>query len=191
MADTSYQLKRYGGTLATGIPGSRMRRYANPGTGRLAAPLRCVVARLAEIACPPGPDGTGPDGTGPDRTGRLLAEFEATLSALSVSVRRLVVVALVAFDQGARLYPRARARRFARLDDATAQAYFRAALARAPALALVKGLVVMCYYELPDVQEQIGYRPDDYIALVSQRRLATYSAQILAGQAAVLARDES
>lgn len=156
-----------------------MRRDAKPGTGRLAAPLRRVVARLAEIACPPGPDRT--------RTERLLAEFEATLSVLSASVRRLVVVALVAFDQGARLYPRARARRFARLDDATAQAYFRAALARAPALALVKGLVVMCYYELPDVKEQIGYRPDDYIALVSQRRLATYGAQILAGEAAVLA----
>jgi hypothetical protein len=171
-----------------------MRRDANPGTGRLAAPLRRVVARLAEIACPPWPDGpvpdqAVPDQAVPDRTERLLAEFEATLNALSVSVRRLVVVSLVAFDQGARLYPRARARRFARLDDATAQAYFRVALARAPALALLKGLVVMCYYELPDVQEQIGYRPDDYIALVSQRRLATYGAQILAGEAAVLARD--
>lgn len=140
-------------------------------------PLRRVVARLAKIACPPGPDLTEP----------LLTEFEATLSALSPGVRRSVVVGLVAFDRGARLYPKARGRRFVRLDDAVAQAYFRAVLARAPALALINGLVVMCYYELADVQEQIGYRPADYIALVSRRRLDSYGAQILAGEAAVLA----
>ncbi len=155
-----------------------MRRNANPGARRLAAPLRRIVERLAVIACPPEPQ----PGLG------LLTEFEATLSALSPSVRRLVVVGLVAFDRGARLYPRARGRRFARLDDATAQAYLRLALARVPALALIKGVVVMCYYELPEVKEQIGYRPDDYIALVSRRRLATYGPQILAGEAAVLAQ---
>ena len=140
-------------------------------------PLRRIVARLAEVACPPGPD----------LTEGLLTEFEATLNALSASVRRPVVAGLVAFDRGARLYPKARGRRFIRLDDATAQAYFRAALARVPVLALIKGLVVMCYYELPEVKEQIGYRPDDYIASVSRRRLDSYGAQILIGEAAVLA----
>lgn len=160
-----------------------MRRSANPGASQLAAPLRRIVERLAVIACPPG---------AADLIEGLLTEFEATMTALSPSVRRLIVVGLVAFDRGARLYPKARGRRFVRLDDAAAQAYFRAVLARAPALALIKGLVVMCYYELPDVKEQIGYRPDDYIALVSQRRLASYRAQIQAGEAAVLApaRDE-
>lgn len=154
-------------------------RDANPGARRLATPLRRVVARLAVVACPPGPD----------LTEGLLAEFEATLSAVSASVRRFIVVGLLAFDRGARLYPKARGRRFARLDDATAQAYFRIVLARVPAFALLKGLVVMCYYELPEVKEQIGYRPDDYIASVSRRRLDSYGAQILAGEAAVLAPD--
>ena len=45
----------------------------------------------------------------------------------------------------------------------------------------------MCYYELPEVKEQLGYRPDAYIAAVSQRRLRSYGAQIRAGEAAVLA----
>ena len=39
----------------------------------------------------------------------------------------------------------------------------------------------MCYYELPEVKEQLGYRPDPYIAAVSRRRLASYGAQIRAG----------
>jgi hypothetical protein len=96
----------------------------------------------------------------------------------------------VAFDQGARLYPPARGRRFVHLADDVADAYYRSVLARRGAgLALqrVKGLVVMCYYELPEVKEQLGYRPDAYIAAVSQRRLRSYGAQIRAGEAAVLA----
>lgn len=47
----------------------------------------------------------------------------------------------------------------------------------------------MCYYELPEVKEQLGYRPDPYIAKVSKRRLASYGAQIRAGEAAALAPD--
>jgi len=34
-----------------------MRRDANPGARRLAVPLRRIVARLAVVACPPGPRG--------------------------------------------------------------------------------------------------------------------------------------
>jgi len=50
----------------------------------------------------------------------------------------------------------------------------------------LKGLIVMCYYELPEVQEEIGYRPAEYIAAVSRRRLASYGAEIRAGDLAVL-----
>ena len=53
----------------------------------------------------------------------------------------------------------------------------------------LKGLVVLCYYELPEVKEQLGYRPGPYIAAVSRRRLESYGAQIRAGEAAVLAPD--
>jgi hypothetical protein len=48
---------------------------------------------------------------------------------------------------------------------------------------------VFCYYELPEVKDQLGYRPDAYITAGSQRRLAAYGPQIRAGEAALLAPD--
>ena len=64
---------------------------------------------------------------------------------------------------------------------------------RGPGLGLVlqriKGLVVMCYYELPDVKDELGYRPDAYIAAVARRRIASYGPQIRAGEIALLAPD--
>jgi len=124
----------------------------------------------------------------------LLAEFESLLRVLPPGVRWSVRGGLAAFDQGARLYPRARGRRFAHLGDGDADAYFRAVLARrggglGATLQRIKGLVVFCYYELPQVKDQLGYRPDPYIAAVSRRRLASYGPQIRAGEAAVLASD--
>jgi hypothetical protein len=151
---------------------------------RLRAPFRRVVARFAEVACPP-----------QVRTARrvepLLGEFELFLGVLPPPARRAVIAAFLTLDAGARLYPRSRGRRFLRVDDQVADAYLRALLARrgglGGAVKWIKGLVVMCYYELPDVQEEIGYRPDPYIAAVSRRRLASYGAEIRAGEAAVLA----
>jgi hypothetical protein len=148
---------------------------------------RRIVARFAEIVCPP-------EVRAGNLTDRLLAEFEAMLDVWPSAVRWSVRGGLVAFDQGARLYPRARGRRFVQLADDDANAYFRAVLARqagglGPALQRIKGLVVMCYYELPEVKDQLGYRPDAYIAAVSRRRLAFYGPQIRAGETALLTPD--
>ena len=146
---------------------------------------RRIVARFAEVACPP-------EVRAGELTGGLLAEFESMLQVLPPAVRWSVRGGLAAFDQGARLYPRARGRRFVHLGDGAAEAYFRAVLARkrgglGTALQRITGLVVYCYYELPAVKDQLGYRPDAYIAAVSQRRLASYGPEIRAGDAAVLA----
>jgi hypothetical protein len=128
------------------------------------------------------------------RTDRVLAEFEQMLGALAPTARKGLTVALVALDQGARLYPRSRGRRFSRLDEAAAEAYIRALLERrgtaAQLVQRIKGLVVMCYYELPVVQREIGYDPAPYIAAVSRRRLESYGPQIRAGEAAVTARQD-
>jgi hypothetical protein len=154
---------------------------------RLRSSLRRVVVRLAEVVCPP-----------QVRTGEvmagLLTEFEALLGSLPAGLRLLIPSGLVAFDQGARLYPRARGRRFVRLADPDADSYFRAVLAwrhgvLATPLQRMKGLVVMCYFEVPEVKEQLGYRPDSYIAEVSLRRLSSYGAQIRAAEAAALGFD--
>jgi hypothetical protein len=137
--------------------------------------VRRVTRRFAEVVCPPGMRAH-------HRTDRVLAEFE------------LMLAAVVVLDHGARLYPRARGRRFTRLDDQAAEAYIRALLARggvaAQLVQRLRGLVVMCYYELPPVQREIGYDPAPYIAAVSRRRLESYGPQIAAAEVAVTARQE-
>jgi hypothetical protein len=127
------------------------------------------------------------------RTDRVLAQFELMLDALAPTARKALTVAIVVLDQGARLYPPSRGRRFSELDDQAAEAYIRAMLARrgdaGEVARRLKGLVVMCYYELPTVQREIGYNPAPYIAAVSRRRLESYGAQIRAGETAVTAPD--
>ena len=149
--------------------------------------MRRVTGRFAEVVCPPGMRTH-------HRTDRVLAEFEQVLGALAPAARKGLVVALVALDQGARLYPRSRGRRFTRLDDQAAEAYIRALLARhGTAGAMVrrlKGFITMCYYELPEIQLEIGYDPAPYIAAVSRRRLDSYRPQIRAGEAAVTTRPD-
>jgi hypothetical protein len=153
--------------------------------GRLGPSTRRIVARFASVVCPP-------DAQSGARTDQLLDEFELQLGVLPTAVGRLVPAAFVLFDRGAHLYPGARGRRFTRLGPQQADAYLRAVLARrrgglGAAVRQLKGLVVLCYYELPEVKEQLGYRPEPYIADVSRRRLVSYGAEILAGEAAVLA----
>jgi len=159
---------------------------ASPGW-RLCPPVRRIVMRFADVACPP-------EVRAGDVMGGLVAEFESLLGALPTGARWLVQCGLVAFDQGARLYPRAHGRPFARLGDDDADAYFRAIVARprgglAASVQRIKGLVVFCYYEQPEVKERLGYRPDGYIAEVSRRRLSRYGAQVRAGEVASLGPD--
>jgi hypothetical protein len=153
----------------------------------LSARVRRVTRRFAEVVCPPGMRAH-------HRTDRVLAEFERMFGALPPTASKALTAAIVAFDQGSRLYPRSRGRRFARLDDQAAEAYLRALLARggvrAQLVQRLRGLVVMCYYELPTVQREIGYNPAPYIAAVSRRRLESYGPEIAAGEAAVTARQE-
>jgi hypothetical protein len=149
--------------------------------------VRRITRRFAEVVCPPGMRAH-------HRTDRVLAEFELVLAALNPAGRKALTAALVALDHGACLYPRSRGRRFSRLDDQAAEAYIRALLARggvpAQLVYRLRGMVVMCYYELPTVQREIGYHPAPYIAAVSRRRLEAYGPEITAGEAAVTARQE-
>jgi hypothetical protein len=52
----------------------------------------------------------------------------------------------------------------------------------ATAVRLVKGLVVMCYYELPEVKADLGYDPASYVVAVTARRLVRYGPQVRAAQ---------
>lgn len=134
-----------------------------------------ILERFALTVCPPGVrDGQRLDGA--------LREFRLMVDALPPATRRGVLVAFMAIDQGARLYRRSHGRRLVRLGDAAAGAYLGALLARSGLADRLKSLVVMCYYELPEVKAEIGYNPDPYIAFVSQRRLERYGPEIEAAE---------
>jgi hypothetical protein len=128
------------------------------------------------------------------QTDQVLAEFELMLGALAPAARKALIAAVVTLDQGARLYPRARGRRFSRLGDQATEAYVQALLARGglagQLVQRLRGLVTMCYYELPAVQREIGYQPGPYLAAVSRRRRESYGPLIAAGEAAVTAVPE-
>ena len=145
-------------------------------------PGRDAARRFAEVVCPPGVRAD-------QRTDRVLREFGLMLASLSPVARKALAAVLVGLDQGARLYPGSRGRRFARLDDRVAAGYVRALLARQDAAAelvrRLKSVITMCYYELPEVQQEIGYDPAPYIVAVSRRRLESYGPQIRAGESAV------
>ena len=150
-------------------------------------PCRRAARRFAEVVCPPG-----------TRAGRradlVLREFGLMLGSLPPAARKAMAVALVLLDQGARLYPPSRGRRFAQLDDQAAGAYVQAVLARGgPAAELIwrlRSAIAVCYYELPEVQREIGYDPAPYVAAVSRRRLKSYGDDIRAAEAAVTTRPE-
>jgi hypothetical protein len=152
------------------------------GHAQAEVPFRHVARRFAEMICPP-------EVRAGQRADRLLAEFGLMLGSLPPAARKALAAALVLLDQGARLYPPSRGRRFARLGDQVADAYVRAVLARRdPAAELIrrlKSVITMCYYELPEVQREIGYDPAPYITAVSRRRLDSYGPDIRAGEAAV------
>jgi hypothetical protein len=150
----------------------------------LDARTRRVVARFAELTCPP-------QIATRRRTDQVVAELELLLGALQPTARRAVRAGFIIVGQRARLYPPARGRHLTRLSEEAGAAYVRMLMGRAgwvPGIARrLKGLVVMCYYELAEVNEEIGYRPEEYIARVSRRRLRSYGAAISAGERAVLA----
>ncbi len=162
-------------TAPTAVPGPRSAEIA----------ARPAARRFAEVVCPP-------EVRAGQRADRVLHEFGLMLDSLPSAARKALAAVLVILDQGARLYPPSRGKRFARLDDRVADAYIRALVTRHGTVAWMvrrlKGFVTMCYYELPEVQREIGYDPAPYIAAVSRRRLDSYGPQVRAGEAAVTAR---
>jgi hypothetical protein len=146
-----------------------------PGEPAAEVPATAAARRFAEIVCPP-------EIHEEHRAERVLREFGLMLGSLPPAARKALAMTLAAVEQGARLYPPSRGRRFTRLDEQTATAYVRALLRRPdPAAELVrrlKSVLVMCYYELPEVQREIGYDPEPYIAAVSRRRLERYGTEL-------------
>jgi hypothetical protein len=153
------------------------------GEGVLGRRAGRVVERLAVLVCPPRL-------VEDDLTETLRRDFDRHLRCLPPAARRAASPALYLFDQGARLRPATRGRRFVRLDDERADAYLRDVLYGrsgpvATMIRLVKSLLVFCYYDLPEVKAGLGYEPDAYIAEVSARRLTLHGPEIRAAEEGV------
>ena len=53
----------------------------------------------------------------------------------------------------------------------------------------IKGLIAMAYYELPEVKERLGYRPEPWIAQVKAMRLEKFGDEIRKHEKLVTAPD--
>jgi hypothetical protein len=167
----------YAGAAPKGAePVGQPARPAERPTVVLGRRVRRVVEAFAVVVCPP-------DLTSRGLLAPLIDEVEQFLAAFPPHVRRALVASFLTFDEGARLHPAGRGRRFVDLDDQAADRWFGAvAGGRSPALRnlvrLMRGVVAMSYYELPAVQADLGYVPDAYIAEVAARRLQVHGAAI-------------
>jgi len=141
---------------------------------------RRTVERLARVVCPPDPAVD---------LSRLVGELQLYLAAVSPAARRTVIAALWVIDQGARLHPAARGRRFSALDDETAARCYRWQARRLPTsvTTLLRGLIVMHFYALAEVEESLGYHPTNYVATMAHQRQERYAEEIARAEEAVYA----
>lgn len=143
-----------------------------------------LIERLVEVLCPARPDAPGEQRA-------TVESIEAYVACLPPARRRGLAAALVGLDQGARLYPPSRGRRFAELDAARAERYLTLLLRgrlRPVRLAaeVLTSLVALCHYDLPEVRARLGYEPDAHIARVARRRLERHGEAIARAEEAVV-----
>ena len=144
--------------------------------------LRATLARFVEAVVPH-------DQTDLELRAATVTSVLAYVGTLPRPVRIGVVTSLVAFEQGARLRSATRPRALSALAPEEADAYVRDLLAaRTPivrdAARLVRGLVVLCHYDLGPARARLGYDPDGHIAAVAQRRVERYGDEIRSVEAA-------
>ncbi|MBT8492172.1 MAG: hypothetical protein KJO07_03860 [Deltaproteobacteria bacterium] len=152
---------------------------------RFPRPVAVVIRSLIPVACPDGGSGLDDD---------LYAAAELAIGAAPSHIRAALCAGVIAYDLGAIAYPAVLPFPAHRLPREQAERYFRfwasspLGLQRELAKAL-KGFIAMAYYEHPVIRERLGYTPDEWIAKVGKRRLATYSADIEAAEKALTAPD--
>jgi len=154
----------------------------------LSRPLARIVTRFAEVVCPP-------ENASEQLVVATVKGLESYLSGLPRSMRVMLIVLFVLFDQQARFARRTRFRRFVNLGQAASDEYVHECLARSPGMrrtiaTTLKGIVTFNYYELPEVKARLGYVPDAYIASVSERRLRLHGEDVRRGEAALLANGD-
>ena len=143
--------------------------------------VRRLLGSVASVVCPPGMDERG-------LTEAVIDHAELSLQAFPPVVRAGFLAGLTGYEMGALARFGTRA---SRLDPDRAHRYFvswRHGLAIQQELAkALKGILCLAYYEMPEVQEDMGYRPAAWIESVRKRRLAVYADDIARHEHALFA----
>jgi len=134
-----------------------------------------LLAELAPAVCPPDIKELGLIDAVIDHVG-------LTLASLSSDLRTAILVSMRVLSVSARLHRQAPADRFARWWSARGRPFRTAAR-------VIKALYALAYYEQRPVKDRMGYRPEEWIAGVSRRRLEMYSDNISSHETALLAPD--
>lgn len=133
-----------------------------------------ALAALARAVCPP-------EVMTADRLSRTVEDARRILAALAPPAPTLLDGAL-SWLEFSTVRPRHGWRRFSELDAAAASAVLVGLETRRPAWAravrMLGDLIVICYYEQPEVRRQIGYLPDPWIAERSALRLGQWRDEI-------------
>jgi hypothetical protein len=139
-------------------------------------PLRPVFRQIARVVCPPDAEALGAlDG--------IIDHFEMSLRTLPAYLRVALMAGTTTFDLSAAADPRTPGRRFSRLPLHQAERWYRL-WHHAPIFMMrqfaqaVKALIILAYYEQPEVRRKIGYQPDGWVAEVAKKRLVTYGIAI-------------
>ena len=154
---------------------------------RFSAAQRRTLRAMTHVACPPDVAALGCEE-------RIASEVELSLGSFPPIMRFGVVAALVVFEWFCVVVPASFGRRFSVLPRASQDRYFAACwhhpwvLVR-QAMKGIKGLIAMAYYELPEVKERLGYRPEPWIAQVKAMRLEKFGDEIRKHEKLVTAPD--
>lgn len=148
------------------LPGSMAADY------RHGPRTRQLLRSLAAVLCPPEAETAG-------LLDPVVEHVELSMQAMPVAVRGALLAGLRTYDLGAlarwgRPARRLSAARAARYLDA----WRHGGLVQRELIKAARGLICLAYYELPGVQERLGYRPAQWIAQVKRHRLATYEEDI-------------
>lgn len=150
-------------------------------------PVRRVLESLVPVVCPREAVELG-------LVSDIVDHVTLTLGALAPLFRAGFVAGLITYDLSAKAWlpargksahalpPELAVRWFQRWLDSNNPAFHQLAFA-------MKQLISLAHYEMPKVQEKMGYRPQQWIETVTKRRLEMYSDDVQRHQASLLAPD--
>ncbi|GAA2167967.1 GMC family oxidoreductase [Humibacillus xanthopallidus] len=129
-----------------------------------------MIAALVRGVCPP-------DGLTDELIEATVDEADAFVGALNLTSRRALLTLAGVLEHGTRVR---RGLPFSAIDPVVARDVLarsrRGPLGRG--LQLLRDVVVMAYYEQPQVRIRVGYNPDPYIAAKRAERLQSWSSDI-------------